>query len=222
MSERPILFTPENAQAIAEGRKTMTRRIIKPQPTAQFMPHVGLYSPTRVDRDGDAFPAPETYGAWDENEEYPCPYGRPGTRLWVRHTVWMRQPVDDWQPHCWNPVTKTLIWKDSDETALEQIEERQWKKIPGIHMPRWAGSTVLELTGVRVERLQEISEEDAVAEGVEWRDNGLGISQWTHDGRTWFDYAVDCYRHLYESINGPDSWARNDWVWVLEFRRVTT
>ncbi len=98
----------------------------------------------------------------------------------------------------------------------------KWK--PSIHMPRWASRITLEVTGVRVERLQDISEEDAIAEGVEcWEERGYDDAQDFyrnyHTGGDLFT-AKASYRTLWESINGPGSWERNDWVWVIEFKRI--
>ncbi len=97
----------------------------------------------------------------------------------------------------------------------------KWK--PSIHMPRWASRITLEVTGVRVERLQDISEEDAIAEGVEvlWRgyDDAQDFYRNYHTGGYLFT-AKASYRTLWESINGPGSWERNDWVWVIEFKRI--
>jgi len=129
-------------------------------------------------------------GKWNQR---PMPYGRPGDHLWVRETfatdgaglLWWRAAGDD-QPKVGN-----------------------WK--PSIHMPRWASRITLEITAVRCERLNDISEDDARAEGVV-----------AEPPKTWIyraDY-IAAYRTLWESINGPGSWAQNPWVWVIEFKRI--
>jgi oligoribonuclease NrnB/cAMP/cGMP phosphodiesterase (DHH superfamily) len=205
IEERPILFSGAMVQAILEGRKTQTRRIVK---------HYGTNLIRRVSgpsRDGtfdfifpdELDPAKDGIGHLVK-----CPYGQPGDRLWVRET---------WKPHP-DPVNNALIiYKTTDGGCWPDLP---WR--PSIHMPRWASRILLEITGVRVERLQEISEKDAIAEGIERINAG--------DHWAWRDYSgnrqalspVFSYQSLWESINGPGSWAVNPWVWVLEFRRIET
>lgn len=134
-----------------------------------------------------------------------CPYGGPGDRLWVRESHWWFKDEHD-------PVTgyypPKLTAEDVEYRADGERPGRSWR--PSIHMPRWASRITLEITGVRVERLQDISAEDCIAEGMQSRMR-------EHD-------AVcdlrDQYRDLWEHINGPGSWDANPWVWVLEFRRL--
>lgn len=144
-----------------------------------------------------------------------CPYGQPGDRLWVRET-WQSVPFGphrDWpgcpdlrpqKPSEWNR-TAVVIWRADGEMPGPEI----WS--PSIHMPRWASRITLEITGVRVERLQDISEEDAAAEGVEpgYMPNSLGST-------TCAGYRP-MFARVWRDINGPDSWAANPWVWVIEF-----
>lgn len=171
MKEKPIIFNGPMVRAILEGRKTQTRRPVKPQPT----PGVPWRGPIA-----------------------------PGDVLWVRETWWdipdpspkdLREGADTW-PNVAYPAT--------DEAPV--YTEWGWKKRPSIHMPRWASRITLEVTDVRVERVQEITEEDCQAEGVLFRvPRGGG------------------YRRTFEALWGeiyPDSWGRNEWVWVIEFRRV--
>lgn len=122
-----------------------------------------------------------------------CPYGEPGDRLWVRET-WRPAQVDG------------MAWYAA--TCGDETHER-WK--PSIHMPRWASRITLEITGVRVEQLQDISESDAIAEGVTPSDM-KAISC--------LDRNYHAYFMLWESINGSGSWDLNPWVWVIEFRRI--
>ena len=128
--------------------------------------------------------------------DFDCPYGRPGDRLWVRETFSYDAKLHfrgDRGP-CW-------YWADGNPEYGDWTKPR-----PSIHMPRWASRITLEITGVRVERLQSISEEDALAEGATLhkdKDPDYGYAGW--------------YRALWESINGPDSWAANPFVWVIEF-----
>lgn len=130
---------------------------------------------------------------------YKCPYGKVGDRLWVRET--------------WAKLLSGRIWYRADGHS---INDGGWR--PSIHMPRWASRITLEITGVWVERLQAIGQNDAFREGV----------RRAADGR-WFNYAPDGPTHnsargsfisLWESINGPGSWDANPWVWVIEFKRI--
>lgn len=130
-----------------------------------------------------------------------CPYGKPGDRLWVRETF--RGPLDDGSfgyrathdgPFTWHSYT--------------------WK--PSIHMPRAASRITLEITDVRVERLQDISEEDAIAEGIELLNGRYTFNGGLHESRT----AVESYQALWEQLNGSESWWANPFVWVISFRRI--
>lgn len=215
MKERPILFSGPMVRAILAGRKTQTRRIMKPQPSADFLPEVGCYHPTLIDRDGEMHPGPERFGAADENEDYPSPYGRPGDRLWVRESGWQPPPVtprmlregaDTWPAY--------LYAADGEEE--EWCREHGWQWRPSIHMPRWASRITLEITGVRVEPVWNITEADAGAEGaVQW---------WLESERKPLlaseVNARGAFSQLWKSINGEASWDANPWVWVVEFRRV--
>lgn len=196
MKERPIFFTPENAQKVHLGTKTQTRRICKPQPLADARRGI--------------------------MELLTCPYGKPGDRLWVRESGWMPPPIsirmlregaDTWPKFIYNADGDDRNW----------CKEYKWKSTPSIHMPRWACRTVLELTAVCVERLQEISEADAIAEGIEYHNGmGIGRSGYRHSRDHGFVYltAREAYSALWESINGKGSWALNPWVRVLIFKRL--
>lgn len=129
---------------------------------------------------------------------YKCPYGQPGDRLWVRETFRSKQQCGE-----------TIDWTyRADCPALTEYLF-PWK--PSIYMPRRASRITLEIMSVRGERLQDISEEDAKAEGCEW-------SQWSFPNST--RPGKSAYRALWESINGPGSWDQNPWVWVIEFKEV--
>lgn len=136
-----------------------------------------------------------------------CPYGATGDRLWVREAHSLRPAVGD-------PETIVAAYRATDHEC-----NAPWR--PSIHMPRWACRLVLEVTAVRVERLQDISQADAIAEGIEryaanpsyWRDYGnpTGVMA----------AASSSYMSLWDSINGAGSWDANPWVWVIEFKRVS-
>lgn len=192
MKERPILMTPENAQKCHDGTKTQTRRIIKPQPLSisWFEHQNGWCARVREDTGSAQHPA---------YIMVPCPYGVIGDRLWVREALYRRADVMVYFDGL--PVQQEwLVWPSGNEKST----------IPSIHMPRWACRTVLEITNVRVERVQDITAEDCQAEGVDCNCDGS------------FDEGVAFgnFIALWESINGEGSWERNDLVWVLSFRKV--
>ena len=299
MKERPILFSGPMVQAILEGRKTQTRRLIKePNHRANygfshlfdFVDGVASFNLCVVD-------GYETY-------ETKCPYGQPGDKDWTTGPI----PANGWyyvrdfiagQPESlvylrqfkfegelritwgWDegddpeaiemdggPTTETIQWKrpgdhlwvretwrkqsysfvDSDRNfseyhyAADNTEGvnalLKWK--PSIHMPRLASRILLEITGVRVERLQDITYEDAKAEGVErFEYDPSWVPSYSDPdsggrGYTWRDYEDEAdtefgpafstpqesFQSLWQSINGPGSWNQNPWVWVIEFKRI--
>ena len=181
MKELPIRFSGPMVKAILDGSKTQTRRVVK------------------QDRDGllDCKPTP----AWDAFWQcVACPYGKPGDRLWVRETF----GIDD-------EDGAVLYFADPDTAQNAEhariCEDRYPRRRPSIHMPRWASRILLEITDVRVERLQDISDRDARDDGAEQIGDCEGA-------------YVAGFRRLWESINGLDSWSANPWVWVIEFRRI--
>lgn len=189
--ERPILFSAPMVRAILEGRKTQTRRIVKPQPSpSSDTAFIGLDGIWR-------FSHPTLRGPVShEADDVRCPYGQPGDRLWVRE-AWAFHPD-------FPESTRRAIYRA--DAGVENDVPR-WR--PSIHMPRWASRILLEITAVRVERLQDISETDAQAEGVA---NSLHL----RGGRL----ARENFAHLWWTINGDGSWEANPWVWVVEFKRV--
>lgn len=141
MKERPILFSGEMVRAILEGRKTQTRRVIKPQPdSARNSVFVKSGFETK------------------HGYEIKCPYGQPGDRLWVRETwgLWDTDPKD-------GPERAKIFYRATDENRRD-LRYQRWR--PSIHMPRWASRINLEITNIRIERVQDITEEDAKAEGL--------------------------------------------------------
>ena len=188
MKERPIIFSAPMVRAILAGTKTQTRRALAPD--------LFISSGGAVVRMASAGPA--TTGI----REAHCPYWRqPGDRLWVRET-WAPRTLGAWP--LMDQHMKPLYRASEDRPEWKRI----WK--PSIHMPRWASRITLEVTGVRVERLQDISEADAIAEGAPWAACGA-----PQEGSHKAGFA-----QLWESINGPGSWAANPWVWVVAFKRV--
>ena len=202
MKERPILFNAPMVRALLDGTKTQTRRVVKPQPDA------GADKPRHLG-DGDWQFVSDINQLADSVPAIRCPYGQPGDRLWVRETF----ARIDGQTRPWIETDYRATYKHGDRLGDTLGIKKRWT--PSIHMPRAASRITLEITSVRVERLQDISGKDCWAEGIsEIREKGdehgdLNGSV-THD-----------YRALWESINGPGSWDANPWVWVVEFKRVT-
>ena len=193
--ERPIIFSGPMVRAILEDRKTQTRRVIKPQPT-----HFHDFGNGRLPCKSDMTKTPSCA------DEIPCPYGQPRDRLWVRET---------WKPHIQTSIHSTAIYKA--DYALSG-GPGPWK--PSIFMPRWASRLTLEIAGIRVERVQEITEKDAVAEGIIVQPGHLWwplgskepMKQYTHR---------QAFSALWDSINAKRGfgWDKNPWVWVIEFRK---
>lgn len=216
MKEGPILFNGAMVRAILAGTKTQTRRLLKPAPQ-MVTDHV--IKPW----DGDAA---ALLGLLTKTGKA-CPYGQPGDRLWVRETFyawgrWKTRYSPKKGRDEWHFVDMTLECGKAYEYPATGGQpqpmggKRQrggttptWWKRPTIHMPRAASRITLEITSVRVERLQEISEADAIAEGVQ---NSLHLP----GGR----FANENFAHLWWTINGDGSWEANPWVWVVEFKRM--
>lgn len=223
MKERPILFSAPMVRAILDGRKTQTRRIVKPQPHDTGLANrVGSREYIHVGYPGDQDETDPRarFGAWQTGGWLAwCPYGGPGDRLWVRET-WCHEFQANGS-FCYRADHDSGEFVDCDGNPA--VGSR-WR--PSIHMPRRASRITLEITGIRVERLHEINFEDAKAEGVErrvvcdgWREYGLPPdieAAGTHPLRS----ARDSFESLWASINGPGSWDENPWVWAIEFRRL--
>lgn len=195
-------------RALLDGSKTQTRRIAKPRRNPSLLD--GSWTDDYVLDPGNR--------EWLMRDN---PYGQPGDRLWVRET---------WKPRIAHSCGMDACDCDTvyvhysaggeghyfsseipEEWAMPQAAQNG-KSVPSLHMPRWASRIQLEITSVRVERLQDISEGDAVAEGTP-RDTGPGTQFCRADAR-------NGYQHLWESIYGAGSWDTNPWVWVVEFRRA--
>ena len=212
-TEHPILFSTPMVQAILEGRKTMTRRVFKDNPRlASDLSKIDLKK-------------------WFE--DYPdyimsfCSYGQPGDKLWVRET-WCNINKPGLEPE-YVFKTETLDAEDYDPS--------EWKWKPSIHMPKGAARIWLEIVSIRVERLQDISEADALAEGVLLLETEEDVRVWGKGGwgeeqtiKTYENYlknsTADCntakesFETLWYEINGVDSWFTNPWIWVIEFKRI--
>lgn len=214
MKERPILFSGEMVRSILDGRKTQTRRVVKHKyhhlwqggyyPTGQVLTNLESQPGAFMEFRHAAQDAPGYQGS-PASFLVPCPYGKPGDRLWVREGFSGPYYQSKCPPSGWSDCDAIWYWADGSP------DRGDWTKPkPSIHMPRWASRITLEIVSVRVERLQDISESDALAEGGDYRklpSNGLDPAK----ARTW-------YRGMWETINGPGSWSANPWVWVIEFK----
>ena len=194
MKERPILFSAPMVRAILAGHKSQTRRVVKLPD--DILPERTFVDPGNVPIFGPGPYVKAFHMVEGEELMYPrirCPYGYPGDRLWV----------------------KTGYYKDDYRTPSGR------RYIAGMFMRRDLSPATLEIAEVRVERLQDISEDDATAEGVKWNPCDCRTSRGGEgcegcDDRS----AQDVYKALWESINGPGSWAKNPFVWIVEFRRT--
>ncbi|HDZ9786423.1 TPA: hypothetical protein RU390_003296 [Klebsiella variicola subsp. variicola] len=210
MTERGMIFNADMVRAILDGRKTQTRRIMAPQPAD--------------DIERGIFPNPEAIG-WKSSLRHKhgsttahfCPYGKPGDRIWVRETF--QGPLFDYDlmdSYCKDPTPfekpEFCVYKADGVPAPEFYDADDelhccWR--PSIHMPRWASRILLEITGVRVERLQSITLGDIC------KEVGCGL----YDFRP-ATYGFQVWEELWKSIYGAESWNTNPWVWVIEFKRV--
>lgn len=242
MRERPILFSGPLVRAILDGRKTQTRRLVK-DATGAFWDHAGwrpVVVGERIDRwesvDGDGRPDGRHVASVGAPRPA-CPYGAPGDRIYVRETWRTGVALDDWSPakiaeaaleagyvKPWAPLKYEADGATiSDDNFHRGDFGGAWGKTRvAIHLPRWASRLLLEVTEVRVQRLQEITEDDARAEGVD-----ADTSACDHARRTCAEVACTgpgyraAFADLWNEINGERaSWASNPWVWVITFRWV--
>lgn len=215
LHERPILFSPTMVRAVLTGTKTQTRRLMKPQPTPVAYP-----------------------------ERARCPYGQAGHRLWARETFYIDDlsyrtgPLPSTKP---DALDMANVYYRADGDCCAQISECQcasvgkpkWK--PAIHMPRWASRLTLEVTSVRIERVQQITDADALAEGVQGPGPGVvlpgpfdagrgGQLGYSVCGLGTFPTARMAFAWLWDSIHAKveHPWTRNEWVWRLAFRKLTS
>lgn len=234
MKERPILFSAPMVRALLDGSKTQTRRVAGLE--------VINAEPDRYEFRGITSGPGVTHFAFHDRESGAqvlvlCRYGKPGDRLWVRETFY----CDDYSYP--NRVSVSCHWREVDGQRIPiPIEEQradmleamfyradgdpefecpegpiQWR--PSIHMPRWVSRINLEITGMRVERLQDISDADCIGEGIEKTSQGF----WSLYGQADVDGTYSprtSFRALWMSINGLGSWPTNPWLWVVQFKRI--
>lgn len=231
MRERPILLNAEMVRAVLDGRKTQTRRIMKIQPTASKTKEGDFWFPCKKMESmvhiSDLIPG--EHGAWPAHEFFSmsCPFGAVGDRLWVRENCFAEQgvgtSVDSGSKLVYYPADMASLKTSSEQ---ENLWEKLWsygkgiggQVVPSIHMPRWASRITLEITGVRVERLWDITEEDAKAEGFTF--DALRFKSGTREVSEMGHTAVYQFGGIWQSIYGEESWQANPWVWVIEFKRV--
>lgn len=223
VAERPILFSGAMVRAILAGRKTVTRRIVKVQPpTDKYQITTLADSTARKERKQigahqwaivDGLDIRNSFGPY-----FRCPLGKSGDRLWVRET-WR---VFGGREYEYQQHQPSVIYRADDGPIRD---EGAWR--PSIFMPRWASRLTLEILSVRVERLQAITEADAIAEGIElvsgdynrqdfsgcWRDYG--------GRREYWNSPIDSFHSAWDLINGKRAtWDSNPWVWRIEFKRL--
>ncbi|EOV5314160.1 morphogenetic protein [Klebsiella pneumoniae] len=208
ITERGMIFNAEMVRALLSGRKTQTRRIIKPQPEATLS---GSLSGKWLSRPLNGLLLPKI-----EDIAIHCLFGVLGDRIWVRETF--QGPLFDYDlmdSYCKDPTPfekpEFCVYKADGVPAPEFYDADDelhccWR--PSIHMPRWASRILLEITNVRVERLKSISDGDAIREGCSTADMKSG------------DCVADVFARLWASIYGDESWNSNPWVWVIDFKRI--
>lgn len=216
MKEKPILFKGDMVKAILDGRKTQTRRVMKPQPEpcahgGHWWPSNAVSSMVHVEDELQAGVV-----GWEGLAASCCPHGDIRDRLWVRETFIQGVEYDDGCPtskeKTWYRASDPdLTWDNDNET---EHNNPPWR--PSIHMPRKLSRITLEITGVRVQRLQEISEDDAQAEGFHGPLTGTDWGGVNQIGRS----PKECLSELWDIINGPGAWDENPWVWAITFKRV--
>ncbi|KPC52999.1 hypothetical protein [Amantichitinum ursilacus] len=206
MKERPILFSAPMVSALLDGRKTMTRRIMKPQMSYEDV--CGMFAAW-------SYPITATkFLIWPNAKDKIielCPYGRPGDRLWVRETwrglVTINSPHEPRQLGVARYVPDQKHCVRVEYLATRDRDNDLWR--PSIHMPRWASRILLEITDVRVELLQSMDPSDVEREGVTHPDERMTCRE-----------AIERFTAAWDGIHGPGSWDENPWVWVIEFVRV--
>ena len=227
MKERGMIFNAEMVRAILDGRKTQTRRIMKVQPSEGFAPmnmaletdyEAHWYTPGVVDKHGYLQPAKhDVFGVASDEEGYTCPFGAAGDRIWVREAfqgpLVSEELLEEYRAYpekFENPEYCEYAADGGPRPEYCDLDDNLrhgWR--PSIHMPRWASRITLEITGVRVERLNDISQEDAQAEGMEltgWRPT---YSDPDSGGEVLTPY--DNFAQLWQSIYGEESWQANPW-----------
>jgi len=224
MKERPILFSAPMARAILAGDKTLTRRDVTRLGEFGQITEFG-----RSDTAGYDWHFRDRAKRWHDLSHADllkaCPYGRPGDQLWVRETwqAWhlVNTVYDEWEPISIKEAAASRQRDFEYGPACQRIEYRATNEstgpwTPSIHMPRWASRILLEISGVRVARLQDISEADARAEGITIEER----HKMGYCAGEYLPPSIRAFRDLWTDINGAGSWDANPWVWAIEFQRI--
>jgi len=225
MTERPIIFSAPMVRAILAGRKTQTRRIVKWQRNEDLNLSFSSLEPENIGGNRWTLSSRDGMGCWNVRAHAHCPFGVPGDRLWVREAHAFTTGID-------SAPLNTVIYRADDPSdqwawnrkSRQDTPRSPWR--PSIHMPRWASRITLEVERIRVQRVQDISDEDIEKEGIGASrvvagDARCGCS-WRYgvDGKHFALSPDQAFSELWDSIHGPGAWDRNDWVWAVTFRRV--
>lgn len=208
MKQHPILFNTAMVRAILDGRKTQTRRKIGHQPTSDKDVHIGLFHPKVIDSEGFYRAGNAVLGAYSTDGEWlgKSPYGEIGDQLWIRET-WAEAGTMDPSLFIYRADYPNCV--PTEYENIPPANEITWK--PSIHMPSEASRITLEITNLRIERLQNISEQDAIQEGTIGGHGAIPNYQYSAT-------PLEHFKHIWESTGGD--WNTNPWVWVIEFKRV--
>ncbi len=224
--ERPILYSGPMIRALLAGTKTQTRRMIKPQPCNPETFGISPVWGSGVRRGEDRFSIHAAFNVDGKRVDrwLPCRYGKPGDRLWVRETCRETFDIDDRRVMEYHAGGTRLI---VDGPAIAHGEHRctsilpKWR--PSIHMPRWASRITLEITDVRVQRLQEISDQAALAEGVVKVREACYVVRGSKSDKAGIGHTspVTAFAMLWDEINGDGAWELNPWVWAVSFKLLS-
>jgi hypothetical protein len=239
VKERPVTFSEAEVLAVLDGRKTQMRRVLEPQPPSDETTRkahqsyslgpmvarsVGAYSLNHYDR------LPKEPGAFDVSgsvgfvrdacgqTEWTCPLGVPGDRLWVRER-WALEDIEGEQRVIWHSDLEAAWRTRLTETFFMEPGYEPGRWLPPSRMPRWAARLTLEISRVRVERLQQITEADAIAEGV-YEEFEMDLADFVRGVKAQSTYKLG-FKHAWQRAHGGESWASDPWVWVIDFEVVS-
>lgn len=227
---RRIIIPQSLIPALRDGRKTQHRVPVRPQPPDGETVAYGMYHPTLVDRHGEEYPGPATFGCFTPDGDWalPCPFPV-GSEFWVAETWQAVHFTDDDWWHCKGPVPEPIIenpetphppfWaivyqQDPEPQWEEHIDDRGFPWRSPATMPRWASRFVLTITDVRVERVGDTGHRGCVAEGWPGDDEKRAMIEVLGDGD---DACIEWYADYWDATHGPGAWTRNDYVWVPTF-----
>ncbi len=225
MKEHPIIFGGPMIKTILEGSKTMTRRPIKLKDIDENCKWCHGKGYEYIDCQNEL-------SGYDYRRPCRCmmprcPYGIPGDRLWVRESFWIAEMEGQGIGNQFLVYDEEMD-KEPHPSKLRPTFDMKWGHNPSIHMPRWASRITLEVTEVRVKKLQQITEEDAKSEGVEIMQRPPSVGGGTQylapacgDRPSYWEYSAStAFMYLWETIYGKDAWDNNPWVWVISFKKL--